>query len=125
MISSHPCLQWMISLPMYKIFVSKHFKNQLKPLVKKDRDLKGLLIGSLKGFNQRNAISVGSGIFKIRLQKRGMGKSGGYRLYVFVVEVSNILTPICIYSKTDRKNMTKGELAAHTEIVKMELESLL
>lgn len=64
---------------------------------------------------------IGSGIFKLRLRRKGSGKSGGYRLYVFVMEVKGILTPVSIYAKSDRENLTKGEVAEHVEMVRDEM----
>ena len=57
--------------------------------------------GVLKGFNK--------------------GKSGGYRLYILIVEINNILAPICIYSKSDKSNLTYNELSDLLEKIKLEL----
>lgn len=111
--------------PIYKIIVTEYFKKQLKRLLKKNRSLKQVFIDALHVFKKETAISIGSGVYKMRLKGQGEGKSGGYRLYVFIVEVDGILTPICIYSKNEKENLTYGELSWHLEKTKEELKELL
>src|SRR3990167_7146280 len=96
----------MSNLPIYKIIVTKFFKKQLKQLLKKDRFLVTSVKESLLNFTKQQAVSIGKGVYKIRLKSCGKGKSGGYRLYVFVVEVDGILAPICIYAKNKKENLT-------------------
>ncbi|MFH1284748.1 MAG: type II toxin-antitoxin system RelE/ParE family toxin [Candidatus Peregrinibacteria bacterium] len=115
----------MISLRMYKIVITEHFKKQLKRLVKKNDSLKEQLKITLLNFDKRIAISIGMGIFKLRLKSITKGKSGGYRLYIFLLEFEKILTPICIYSKNKKENLTSAELAKHLEETKIELELFL
>lgn len=110
---------------MYKIVITNFFKKQLKNLVKKNRFLKEILKVILMNFNKDAAISVGHGVYKIRLKGQGKGKSGGYRLYVFVVEINKILTPIAIYSKSEKENLTLDEISECLERVKEELTALL
>jgi len=107
---------------MYKIFISKHFKKQLKPLLKKDQNLKNVLKNELKLFDKKKCIPIGSGVFKFRLKKNGLGKSSGYRIYVFIIEFEGILTPVSIYSKSDQSNISKLELAKDLEKIKEELQ---
>lgn len=110
---------------MYRIVITDHFKRQLKKLVKKDRNLKQELIFVLKDFEKKKFTAIGKDIFKLRMRGQGRGKSGGYRLYVFVMEVEGILTPICIYSKNKCENMLVSELIEHLEKAKTELETQL
>lgn len=110
---------------MYKIAITGYFKKQLKRLVKKNRSLKGDLIEALKDFQKQTAISIGMGLFKIRLKSQNKGKSGGYRVYLFVMEIEGILAPICIYSKSEKENLTFEEAIYHLELVKQELQQLL
>lgn len=115
----------MSSSPTYKIYVTGHFKKQLKRLLKKNRSLVDMLKVELVNFNKQQAISIGMGVYKIRLKGHGKGKSGGYRLYVFIMEIEEILTPICIYPKNEKENLTYKELSRHLESTKEELEKLL
>ncbi|OGJ42497.1 hypothetical protein A3B60_01250 [Candidatus Peregrinibacteria bacterium RIFCSPLOWO2_01_FULL_39_12] len=110
---------------MYKIVITSFFKKQLKRLVRKNQILKVSLKGALANFNRTLAVSVGHGVYKIRLRGECRGKSGGYRLYVFVIEVEKILVPIAIYAKNERENITLNELNDHLEITKNEIQCLL
>ena len=106
---------------MYRIVITNHFKKQLKRLVKKNRQLKAVFIETLNEFVPSQAISIGKGLFKVRLKGQSKGKSGGYRLYLFVIEVKGILTPICIYAKNEQENISFNELTKHLDRVKHEL----
>ena len=115
----------MNSLKMYKIVITGFFKRQLKRLVRKNQILKASLKVALTNFNKALAVSVGHGVYKIRLRGECKGKSGGYRLYVFVIEVGEILVPIAIYAKNERENITLNELNDYLEVTKNELQELL
>jgi len=110
---------------MYRIILTKFFKKQLKRLLKKDPGLKNNLINTLLNFNREAAVSVGHEIYKTRLCGQNTGKSGGYRVYVFIVEINKILTPIAIYSKSEKENLVSEEMSGHLEKVKAELSGLL
>ena|SRR3989338_2132845 len=111
----------MSSSPAYKVIVTEYFKKQLKRLLKKHRGLLDVFKNVIEGFNKQNATSLGMGVYKVRLQGQGKGKSGGYRLYVFVMEIEGILTPIYIYSKNEKENLTHKELAIHLERTRRDL----
>lgn len=83
------------------------------------------MIEVLNAFKKETAISIGSGVYKIRLKGQGKGKSGGYRLYIFIMEIEGILTPICIYSKNEKENLTYNELSWHLEKIEGELKKIL
>lgn len=110
---------------MYKVIVSDYFAKQFKRLVKKNPKLKETLRIALFDFRREQAISIGQGVYKLRLANNSKGKSGGYRLYVYVVEINKILTPIAIYSKSKKENLTLDEMSDHLEKVKNELSALL
>lgn len=110
---------------MYEVLVSNYFTRQLRRLVKKDSKLKKTLKVALFGFSKEQAISIGQGVYKLRLACHDKGKSGGYRLYVYVVETDKVLTPIAIYSKSKKGNLTLNEMSKHLENVKDELVFLL
>lgn len=110
---------------MYRVILTRFFKKQLKRLLKKDPYLEGNLVNVLKNFNKELAVSIGHKIYKARVCGKNAGKSGGYRIYVFIIEIGRILSPIAIYSKSEKENFTLGEVATHLENVKNELASLL
>ena len=111
--------------PTYKIVVTEYFKKQLKRLLKKDRSLKETLKSALESFEKQQSISIGIDVYKIRLKGQGKGKSGGYRMYIFVMEVDGILTPLCIYPKNEKENLSYNELTWHLEKAKEELQKLI
>ena len=110
---------------MYEIVITEHFKKQLKYLLKKNPPLKETLKQELLAFNKDQWISIGKGVYKVRLKGHSKGKSGGYRLYIFLLEIEGILTPICIYSKNEKENLNYKELTFHLERTKEELKGLL
>lgn len=110
---------------MYKIYLTDHFKKQLKRLLKKNRSLKQAVRDALVYFNHEHAISIGGKIFKLRLKGQNIGKSSGYRLYVFVIQTGKILAPVCIYAKNEKTNLSIQELQQHLETIKVELKNLL
>lgn len=115
----------MNSLQMYKIIITDYFKKQLKRLVKKDKNLKENLKNDLLSFQKKTALSIGSGVYKIRIAGQGKGKSGGYRSYIFVMEVEGILAPVCIYSKNEKENLSYEDLTCHLAKTKQELVKLV
>lgn len=68
---------------------------------------------------------VREGVYKIRIEAQGKGKSGGYRMYIFIMEIEGILSPICIYSKNEKENLTFQEMETHLEQTKVELAVML
>lgn len=115
----------MSSSKTYKIIITEYFKKQLKRLIKKNRSLIKVLKKALVDFQKEQSISIGMGVYKMRLKGQSKGKSGGYRLYVFVMEIEEILTPFCIYSKNEKENLAYAELTWHLEKTKEELEKLV
>jgi len=110
---------------MYKIIITEFFKKQLKRLVKKNRLLKEELKTVLVNFDKKYAISIGNNVYKTRIAGQNKGKSGGYRMYVFIMEIENILTPICIYSKNEKENLGIQDLNKNLESTIDELKKHL
>lgn len=107
---------------MHRVIITHHFLRQLKKLTKKDSSLKNRLIKSLESFEKEFAISMGKKIYKLRIRKENKGKSGGYRIYVFLLEQDSLLVPIYIYAKSDTKNISEDKLAYNFESVNNELK---
>jgi len=110
---------------MYEVLVSNYFAKQIKKLIKKNLHLKEDLRSALFNFNREQAVSIGHGVYKFRISSKSKGKSGGYRVYVYIVEINKILTPIAIYSKNQKENLPLGEMSKHLEMVKNELAAFL
>lgn len=94
-------------------------------MVKKDVGLKEKLKKELLGFSKQKAIAIGSGVYKIRIAGHGKGKSGGYRTYLFTIEIQGILAPLCIYPKNQKENLTFEELTWHLKKTKEDLAQML
>lgn len=107
---------------MYKIKICESFKKQMRKLCKKNRILFHEIRYALLSFHKEENICIGKGVYKVRLKGFNKGKSGGYRLYLLVVEVNNLLAPICIYSKNDKSNLTLNELSILVEKINRELD---
>ena len=106
----------------YEVIISSYFKKQLKKLVKKNPYLKKEFKYAVFSFEKRFHIPIGKNAYKIRLKGFNKGKSGGgYRLYACVLEVENILIPICIYPKGNQKNISERELKKHILKIQKEL----
>ena len=112
-------------MPTYKVHITEHFKKQLKYLLKKNLSLRLTLGHVLRSFNKSNEIFIGQGVYKVRLAGQSKGKSGGYRLFVLILEVEGLLTPLCIYSKSDKDDLNKAELSYHLNKVDAEIKGLL
>lgn len=110
---------------MYEVLVSNYFAKQIKRLARKNQKLKEALKVALFDFNKEQAISIGQGVYKLRLASQDKGKSSGYRLYVYVLKIDKILTPIAIYAKSEKENLSLNEMSNHMEKVKTELSALL
>lgn len=98
-----------------KVYFSEHFKKQLKELIKKFRSAKADLLDALEGLDLQNEVSIGHCIYKIRIQNSDAqkGKSGGYRSYIYLYKKSDLLVPLCMYSKSEKENLTTDELKYH------------
>lgn len=115
-----------------EVKVTESFKKAAKPLIKKYKsfldDLSELQAKLLS--NPETGTSLGNNAYKIRLKIRskGKGKSGGARVISYlektlisVVEIEeekitvNLLT---VYDKSERENITDGELKDLIESLK-------
>jgi hypothetical protein len=76
---------------------------------------------TLQSFDKTQAISIGMDVYKVRLKRHGKGKSGGYRMYVYVIEFESILAPVCIFAKSDKGDISRLELIEHVEKIENEL----
>lgn len=75
----------------------------------------------MEGFKVEQAVSLGKKIYKIRIARKGEGKSGGYRFVLMLEIEDNLIIPICIYAKNERNNVSFKELTYHLELIKQEL----
>ena len=108
---------------MYKFFVSRYFKRQLKPYAKKHRGLLLSIHHVLTLFQIERTVNLGMYLYKIRLPLpiNNRGKSKSLRLIVYVQEDTRLLAPVTIYSKSRISNLSKRKLAKHLQRVMAEL----
>ena len=57
-----------------------------------------------------DVIPASGGARKVRIRARGRGKSGGYRVVTFFSGVALPVFLLDIYAKSDKANMTRGEV---------------
>ena len=68
--------------------------------------------------NPEAGVSLGGGLRKVRIQRGGGGKSGGYRtLYVFGGRHMPLIL-VTVFAKTEKDNLTKAEAAAAVALSK-------
>ncbi len=109
---------------MLQLVVLPYCKRQLKPLLKKYRDLKDSVIAALDTFDPEQHTHLGHGVYKIRVTTQGLrrGKSGAFRIILLLVEYDRLLVPITVYFKGDRQTLTKQELNDHLQHILFELD---
>lgn len=110
--------------------VSPEFKRNIKPLAKKYHTLKQSLENLVKELieNPYLGVSYGNGIFKIRLadKSKGSGKSGGFRILYYHLEVtSNGITLLLtnIYDKSEIGTIKKDDAVKQLNDIIKEYQS--
>ncbi len=95
-----------------EIIILASFKRQIKPYIKKHKNLKEELIFCLENFNKKNAVSLGKSIYKINLKIKNInkGKNKSFRVIILLQELDNILIPISIFFKGDKENLSRKEI---------------
>ncbi|MDP2630114.1 MAG: type II toxin-antitoxin system RelE/ParE family toxin [Candidatus Uhrbacteria bacterium] len=111
---------------MQNVFISAHFKRQLKPYVKKYRSITDDVADLLDGFDKRQHIDLGHGLYKARLKSRDIprGKSKSFRTIIFFIESEEIFAPIAIYFKGVQEELSQKELNDHLQEVLTELRRI-
>lgn len=107
-----------------RYIISEHFKKQLKGYLKKFRSLFEDVILSLENFSPFTSISLGRRTYKVRVKSSDLnkGKSHGFRLVVFVIKAEEYITPLVIYFKGERADMSKEEILHNLQQVQQELD---
>ena len=101
----------------------KYFYRRLKPFLKKHPNLKLDLLLALKAFDERRCVCLGGKVYKMRFKSSDYprGKSGSFRVIVHFSKVEYILTPVCIYAKSNRESLAKAEITYHVGQILLEL----
>ena len=111
--------------PKYRVIITDYFSHQFKKLAKKDAKLIANLREALRNFSKHKAIFIGSKVYKIRIVGQGKGKSGGYRVYLLLLEINGVIAPVHIYSKNSTNTLTIKEITYSLQRTKEELVSFL
>ena len=98
----------------FNVIVTSGFKKQAKVIAKKHRSLKmdiETFIDSLE-HNPMQGEALGKDCFKVRMaiRSKGKGKSGGSRVITCVKVVEQDVYLLSIYDKSNKENITDGEL---------------
>lgn len=95
----------------------EHFDKRFKRLSKKFKTLTDELIAlvELLSENPTHGISLGAGLYKIRLgsESKGGGKSGGFRVITYYLEQTTdgeTLYLVTIYDKSEESSIKKDSL---------------
>ena len=110
---------------MYRSYLARHFKKQLKPFVKKYPALASDIVSTLEHFDPRQHSALGEDTYKIRLRSTDLpkGKSKSFRLIILLLHREHLLVPIALFLKSERSTITKTEIRWHIERLREELES--
>ena len=108
---------------MSQIYLSDHFLRQLKPYLKKFRNLENDLISTLENFRPETVDRFGQKLYKIRLKSQDLpkGKNKSFRIIIFMAEDKMLLTPIALYFKSERHNISEKEMEYHLAMVLSEI----
>ncbi len=92
---------------MYKIRITKVFKRNIKSLLKKYANLLDDIVFALENFDRNTSIYLGKGLYKIRLKSDDLnkGKSGSFRMVIYLEENLGIIIPIFVFYKGNIENI--------------------
>lgn len=100
-----------------KVLLTPYFEQNLKRLLKKYPSLANTLAEAEKELleNPRLGKSYGKNIYKLRVAGEGRGKSGGYRIITYVLDVTEKSTEIhliTIFTKSEESTINKTDAVA-------------
>lgn len=99
---------------MYKVLPARSFERDAKVLFKKYASLRNELaeLGKQLALNPTQGTPIGHNCYKIRqaIKSKGKGKSGGARIITYVIIEDETIILLTIYDKSEKENLTTGEL---------------
>ncbi|MDD2871753.1 MAG: hypothetical protein PHS49_07235 [Candidatus Gracilibacteria bacterium] len=97
--------------------IKEQFEKQLKNLSKKYKLLFDDFENFKLNFNIQDGKHLGKGIYKFRMKKSSIpvGKSGGFRIILFLKIEESKAMPFIIYSKTDIESITLNDIIYELE----------
>lgn len=98
----------------YKIVPTPEFIKETKRLAKKYPKLSQDLttLRNMLMENPRAGTPLGNNCYKLRLQNTSIkkGKSGGFRIIIFLIDKDNVIRLLAIYSKTEKATIANEEI---------------
>jgi mRNA-degrading endonuclease RelE of RelBE toxin-antitoxin system len=98
----------------FRIIPTPEFEKQTKKLSKKYPALRQdlTILQELLLENPKAGTPLGDNCYKIRLQNTSVkrGKSGGFRVIIFLLEGDKIIRLLAIYSKSEKDNIPDEEI---------------
>jgi len=106
-----------------EVYHSDYFLRKHKKYLKKFRNLQSDITFCLENFKRESFISLGRNVYKARLRSSDLpkGKSGSFRLIIYLVQIKNTITPVSIYLKSDKENIESKEIKKDLIIITKEL----
>ncbi|MDP2090508.1 MAG: addiction module toxin RelE [Candidatus Gracilibacteria bacterium] len=97
--------------------IKEHFEKQLKNLSKKYKLILDDFENFQLNFNILEGKHLGKGIYKFRMKNSSIpvGKSGGFRIILFLKVEENKVMPFIIYSKTDIEAININDIISELE----------
>jgi len=100
----------------YNIQLSENFQKEAKKLIKKYTSLKKELSALFAVLEENPAmgISLGNGVYKIRIAiaSKGKGKSGGARVMSYVKVMDTTVLLFSIYDKSEKDSISDSDIEA-------------
>jgi mRNA-degrading endonuclease RelE of RelBE toxin-antitoxin system len=100
----------------YSVYLCQPFKRSVKLLLNRFPHVKDDVALALREILQSPSVGVvipgGDGVRKVRIKSSDLqrGKSGGFRLLYLVEPEQQLVCPLLLYAKSDRQDVTLGEL---------------
>ena len=99
---------------MQTIVELSEFQNCTKSLRISDKDLD--ILKTQLALDPSAGTELGSGLFKIRMAKRGSGKSSGYRIIYFFRRPETPIILISAFAKNQKINLPPTELKEYRKL---------
>lgn len=99
----------------YNYKITQYFLEQIGDYKKRFPDIKKDIYFAMKKFDVRTSQFLGNKLYKVRVNSSNLekGKSGGFRLIILLFRNDNVLVPITLYFKGDKKDISRDEMKAH------------
>lgn len=105
-----------------KYLLARSFLQDIKRLKKKYPSVEQDVYDALNDFSPDHEISLGKGLFKIRVASRDLrkGKSGGFRAHLYLKKTQDILVPLSLHAKSERGSLSEAEIISLLRAAQME-----